>query len=72
MFRVICDFLDLEDNSFLYTVGKEYPRKGYSPSKERISELSGSKNKMGRPLIEKEDKAVKKTVKKKVTKKTEK
>lgn len=52
-YKVIRDFSDLEDNSFLYRVGDDYPHGGYIPSKERIAELSGCKNKIGTPLIEK-------------------
>ncbi len=67
MYKVIYDFLDLEDNSFLYSSGKGYPREGYSPSEERINELLGDDNKIGRPLIElvekepKEEELTKKT-----------
>ncbi len=67
MYRVIYAFRDLEDHDFVYKVGKEYPRKGCSPTKERVDELLGSKNKIGRPLIEKvggEKKEVKKAAKK--------
>ncbi len=73
MYKVICAFRDLEDHEFIYKAGQEYPRKGCSPTKQRIDELLGSKNKMGKPLIEKvgEEKEVrkpKKTVKKAVKK----
>lgn len=52
-FKVIHDFTDLQDSSFVYLVGDNYPRKGAKPSEERISELLGESNKIGTPLIEK-------------------
>lgn len=64
MFKVVYQFADLEDNSHVYDVGDDYPREGYEPSEERIAELSGSKNKIRKPLIEKV-KQVKKPVEKK-------
>lgn len=45
------DFYDIEDHHYLYRKGDEYPRKGYSPSPERVKMLAGSENRMGRPLI---------------------
>ena len=53
MYKVICRFADLQDESHVYEVGDTYPRKGVKPSEERISELMGDSNKIGRPLIEK-------------------
>lgn len=52
MHKVISAFMDLEDDKYQYEVGDEFPRDGLKVSKERISELSGSENKCGRPLIE--------------------
>ena len=60
MHKVIKAFLDLQDDSHLYSEGDTYPREGLKPSPERIKELSGKDNKIGEPLI----KAVK-TAKKK-------
>ena len=51
MYEVICAFRDLEDGGRVYKVGAKYPRKGYKPSEARINELSGDKNKVGKPLI---------------------
>lgn len=51
MFKVIKYFTDLQDNSYEYKVGDEYPRKGLEPTADRIIELSGSDNKRGEPLI---------------------
>lgn len=66
MYKVICRFADLQDSSTIYEVGDTYPREGYEPAAERIVELSGSKNKIGKPLIieEKEVETVNKSVKK--------
>ena len=55
-------FEDMLDEHHPYNAGDEYPRKGYSASKERIKELSGNNNVRGRPLV------VKKTVRRKRTK----
>lgn len=51
MWRVIADFSDLKDNGHVYHVGDSYPAKG-EPSPERLKELSGRGNKLGKPLIE--------------------
>lgn len=50
-FTVLVDFLDLEDKSYKYSVGDEYPRKGIKPTKKRIDELKSNKNKLKKPLI---------------------
>lgn len=52
MFRVISTFADLLDNNYVYNEGAEYPHKGYSPSSERIEELSTNKNRLHKPLIQ--------------------
>lgn len=52
MYRVIRYFEDLQDGNRAYKVGEIYPREGLSPTDERISELSGSRNRQGKPLIE--------------------
>lgn len=49
--EVIKQFRDLKDGRRLYRVGDIYPRAGLTPTKTRISELSGKKNKLGVPLI---------------------
>ena len=51
MYRVIVPFTDLQDDNYKYKVGDVYPRKGYTPSNNRIKELSGDKNKLGKSLI---------------------
>lgn len=52
MYKVIKYFTDLQDGSYAYNPGDIYPREGLSPTKKRINELCGSKNKRGYPLIE--------------------
>lgn len=52
MYRVISAFNDLFDGGFLYRVGDEYPRAGYSTTDQRINELLSDKNKQHKPLIE--------------------
>lgn len=51
-YRVIKMFTDLQDKEYAYRVGDTYPRKGLSPTDERIAELSSSRNRQGKPLIE--------------------
>lgn len=52
MCKVIKKFTDLQDGNHVYNVGDVYPREGYTPSEERITELASDKNKQGTPLIE--------------------
>ena len=51
MYTVLEYFTDLKDNNYAYSVGSEYPRKGYEPTPERIKELSGNGNVRKRPVI---------------------
>ena len=53
MYRVIVEFYDLTDGDRKYRVGDNFPRPGFSVSEERLTELSGDNNRLGRPLIEK-------------------
>lgn len=53
MYKVVKKFADLQDERYLYKVGDVYPRDGYTPTDERIEELSSSKNKQNTPLIKK-------------------
>lgn len=50
-YTVLRHFTDLQDDNFHYTDGAIYPRHGYTPTEERIKQLSGSSNKQGVPLI---------------------
>lgn len=53
-YRVINSFKDLEDNKHIYIKNKDiYPREGLEPTKKRIKELTSTKNKIGKVLIEK-------------------
>ena len=52
-YRVIETFADLQDENYVYNPCDEYPRTGTIVSRERYAELSGSDNKIGKPLIEK-------------------
>ena len=60
MYTVIEYFEDLQDNSFAYNVGDEYPRKGLEATKERIKELATSQNRRKIPLIKKAEEKPKK------------
>ena len=53
MYKVIHQFLDLQDGNFHYKVGDAYPRNGKKATAKRVAELSGPENKIGKPLIEK-------------------
>lgn len=46
------DFLDGQDNRYIYRTGDTYPREGYVPTEERIAELCGNDNARGRAVIE--------------------
>lgn len=52
MYKVIHEFLDLEDKSYHYHVGDIYPRHGVAPTKERIVFLLSSQNLLHTPVIE--------------------
>ncbi len=52
MYKVIHEFLDLQDGSYYYHVGDKFPREGIKANKARITELSTADNKIGVPLIE--------------------
>lgn len=52
MYRAIEKFTDLQDNDYRYNVGDTFPRRGKRVSKKRITELSGTDNLRGRPVIE--------------------
>ena len=52
IYKVICPFADLLDDSHVYHVGDEFPRHGVIVKAERYKELMGSHNKLGKPLIE--------------------
>lgn len=58
MYIVLKNFKDLEDGGHKYLMGEEYPRKGYTPTEERIKALSSEDNKACMKLI-KEVKATK-------------
>lgn len=65
MYKVISFFTDLQDFNHPYKVGDVFPRQGMNVSEERLKELAGSKNKQGKPLIEKiEEKIVVETAEK--------
>jgi hypothetical protein len=53
MYKVINFFTDLQDFNHPYKVGDVFPRQGMNVSEERLKELAGSRNKQGKPLIEK-------------------
>jgi hypothetical protein len=50
-YKVIRAFRDLEDDHRVYRKGDTFPAKN-KVSKERVSELLSSENKVGKPLIE--------------------
>lgn len=57
MYKVIRYFIDLQDNNHPYNVGDKFPRTGVKVSAERLSELAGSENLQGVPLIQLVEKA---------------
>ena len=53
LYRVVHAFRDRDDSNYYYHAGATYPRDGLFVSPERLAYLSGSKNRMQTPLIEK-------------------
>ncbi len=51
MYKVLKYFEDLQDNNRPYNPGDTFPRRGLKPTKERLEELSTSKNRRKTPLI---------------------
>lgn len=51
MYKVIHGFADMKDDGYVYRVGDEFPRLGFSVSDNRIAELLSSTNRLGIPLI---------------------
>lgn len=51
MYKVIHEFLDLQDGNHHYKEGDTYPRRGKKIVAERVEELSGTDNKIGIQLI---------------------
>ncbi len=51
MYKVIKDFVDLQDCNSPYKVGDVFPRNGKTVTEERLAELAGKENKLGQPLI---------------------
>lgn len=70
MYKVLVEFADLQDKNYVYHVGDEYPRNGVKLDSKRVSELSGSSNKIGKPLIEEVKKPVEEKEDKPAKKKT--
>ncbi len=61
-YTVIESFADLQDNNHVYHPGDKFPRDGMEVTAARLSELSGTGNRVGKQLIKAE------IVKKKATK----
>ena len=53
-YKVITQFKDLQDKNRIYEVGDTFPATKRKVSKERLDELSGDSNKIGKPLIKEE------------------
>lgn len=57
-YRVITDFKDLKDHDYIYKAGDEYPRKEIKledVDPKRIKELTTTKNKLKKVIIEAEE-----------------
>jgi len=53
-YKVITQFKDLQDKNRVYNVGDKFPATKRKVSEDRLDELSGDSNKLGKPVIEKE------------------
>ena len=51
MYEVIRQFCDREQSDHIFEVGDKYPLEGYTPSKERISNLANGNNEYGEIYI---------------------
>ena len=51
MYKTVIMFRDLTDNGHVYHPGDTFPRDGMTVDAARITELSGSANRRGCPLI---------------------
>lgn len=54
-YKVICAFTDLQDRNHVYLVGDKFPHDNKVVSENRIRDLMGKNNKIGKPLIEMEE-----------------
>lgn len=52
MYKAIKHFVDLQDNNHPYNAGDIFPRSGLEVSEDRLTELAGSENLQGVPLIQ--------------------
>lgn len=52
MLKVIIAFNDLQDDGYFYGMGEVYPRRGYTPTPERVKSLMSADNARRVPLIE--------------------
>lgn len=50
-YRSLINWHDLQDDNHVYLVGDEYPRKGLTPTKDRIEQLCGTANLAKKPYI---------------------
>lgn len=51
-YKVIERFKDLQDKNRVYEIGDKFPATKRKVSEERLKELSGNSNKLGKPVIE--------------------
>ena len=70
MYKVIHQFRDLQDGNHHYKVGETFPRNGKKATAKRIKELSGTNNKIKKPLIEAVEEAPKEETPEKPKKRT--
>lgn len=54
-YKVIVKFKDLKDRNRIYEVGDKFPATERTVSEKRLEELLGDSNKIGEPLIKKEE-----------------
>lgn len=50
-YKALVYFEDIQDGRHPYNAGDEFPRPGYTPSEQRIAELSSTNNKRGKAVI---------------------
>ena len=53
-YKTTVRFKDSQDKNRVYNIGDKFPATKRKVSEERLDELSGDSNKLGKPVIEKE------------------
>lgn len=50
-YEVLSDFIDVQDNDYLYKKGRKFPRGNKKVDEQRLEQLLSADNVVGEPLI---------------------